>query len=218
MFLLQDNEESHRSPESPISPHAASDTSMPFLQLAPNQIVAIQSDAFTVGADPVCNLVLGGEGVAPRHLIFQRRDDESWQVALLALKAPAYLNGRPIKMITPLVEGDVLRVGDKTLVWRQRMWEDLHTTSRQTPWQGLLLIFLAVLATLSVFFTWFSLSNAYRTDLLLSSGSMKIETVVLTPTSPALTPAPTEEPALTPVATNPAGHPVYHMTLPKSGS
>ena len=191
---------------------------MPFLQLSPNQIVAIQSDAFTVGSDPVCNLVLVGEGIAPRHLIFQRRDDGSWQVALLALRAPAYLNNRPIKMITPLVEGDILRVGEKTLVWRQRMWEEVHTPSRQTPWEGLLLIFLAVLATLSVFFTWFSLSNAYHTDLLPASTPIKIAPVILTPKSPTQTPtpAPTEEPALTPVATSPAGHPVYRLVLPKA--
>lgn len=191
---------------------------MPFLQLAPNQIVAIQSDAFTVGADPVCNLVLGGEGIAPRHLIFQRREDGSWQVALLALKAPAYLNGRPITMITPLVDGDVLQVGDKTLVWRREMWAYANVPSPQSSWMGLLLIFLAVLATLSVFFTWFSLSNAYRSDLLLPTAAIQIETTVLTPHGPqptaTLTPEPSATPMLTPVATSPAGHPVYHLMLP----
>ena len=177
---------------------------MPHLKLTTNQTVRLQSASFTIGSDPTCDLPLTGQNVFPRHLILQSRG-ERWQAATLALRAPVFINNQPLTSLTLLKDGDHIRVGDVTFIWREQQ----APAAQSSPWKGLLLIFLAVMTIMSAVFAWFGFN-----------GGNQISSEITRPAPPALvvTPPAVIESGPQPVleGTSEAGHPIYRITLPPS--
>ncbi len=118
-----------------------------------------------------------------------------WQAATLSSRAIAYVNDRPLDSLALLKDGDIIKVGNITMIWR----EQNAPISRQSPWKGLLIIFLAVVAMLSLVFGWYGFSNSR--GVTSSPDSVPIENVIR-----HLTPEGGGE--------NEDGHPVYHIELP----
>ncbi len=165
---------------------------MPHLKLTAQQTVPLQRASFTIGSDPTCDLPLSGRNVLPRHLILQSRGD-SWQAATLALRAPVFINDRPLTSLTLLQDGDRIRVGDVTFIWKEQ-----QAPAQTGPWKGLLLIFLAVMTAMSALLAWFSFSH------------------VQPPPPPMAITTPAPESGLHPLfeGVSPEGHPIYKITLP----
>ncbi len=167
---------------------------MPYIKLAAEHSVQVRHTPFTIGSDPTCDLSLQGRSVLPRHLILQSRGSV-WQAATLSSRAIAYINDRPLDSLALLKDGDIIKVGNVTMIWR----EQSAPISRQSPWKGLLIIFLAVVAMLSLVFGWYGFSN--NREMTSSPDSV--------PTEPLIR-------HLTPVGggENGEGHPAYHIELP----
>ncbi len=168
---------------------------MPYLTLSSNRTVPLQKASFTIGSDPTCDLALADRSVAPRHLILQPRGN-GWQAATLNLHAPVFVNGQPITGLTLLHDGDRIRVGEGV----ELIWREADAPPQKGPWSGLLLIFLAVIAALSMLFA------VYRFDAAYLEGVLPVTTLEPAPASSA--------PVLQPADVSPQGHPVYDMTLP----
>jgi len=177
---------------------------MPYLQFAPNYIVLLKNASFIIGSNAACDLSLSGRDILPRHLILQFRGD-GWQIATLALQARAYINDQPLDSLALLEDGDVIRIGDTTFVWR----EQYARPKQRTPWKGLLLIFLAVMTLLSAVFAWFGVTNTYRLDATTSPS----------PQAPITSPAPAIINASQPFdfqGFSEAGHPIYLIVPPSA--
>ncbi len=180
-----------------IHPHSPDDMTspMPYLYLATGHPYVLQTHgSITIGSDRTCDLPITGQAVAPRHLIVQPRG-HAWQVATLDLNAPVTINGRPVRGLAILHDGDHIQIGDVTIVWHEQPPKE-----DRGPWMGLALIFLTVLTLISVIFAAFRLESQY-------GQAIKSTTI----TAPA---AQTTTPNLTPATFSPQGHPVYHITLP----
>ena len=173
---------------------------MPHIKLTTNQTVQMRSASFTIGSDPSCDLPLSERTILPRHLILQARGD-GWQVATLTPRAYASLNGRPLASLALLHDGDQIKIGDVTLVWREQ-----DAPAAQTgPWMGLLLIFMMVIMLLIGAWAWFGLTHSFRKEALT-------------------TPPPIVEPVHAPTMVleqspmlegySEAGHPVYRIVVP----
>jgi len=177
---------------------------MPHIKLTAHQSVRLRNASFTIGSDPTCDLPLTGRDVLPRHLILQSRGD-GWQAATLAPRAPVFINDQPLTAITLLNDGDRIRVGDVTFIWREQNAPGV----KSSPLKGLLLIFLAVMTMMSVVFAWFSVN-----------GGDQIAPEITRPAPPAIviaTPAVIESgPQPVFEGTSEAGHPIYRITLPPS--
>ena len=174
---------------------------MPYLTLSTNRTVPLQNASFTIGSDPTCDLALADPSVAPRHLILQSRGD-GWQMATLNLHASVIHNGRPVSGLVLLHDGDRIRVGkDIEFIWREA------DAPRKGPWTGLLLIFLTVLAAISILFA------VYRFDAAYLKGILPI-TTPQQPTMKVTIPASNTPSVLTPAGISAEGHPIYHLTLP----
>ncbi len=168
---------------------------MPYLYLATGHPYVLQTHgSITIGSDRTCDLPISGQAVAPRHLIVQPRG-RAWQIATLDLKAPAAINGRPLRGLAILHDGDRIQVGDVTLVWHEQAPKESHG-----PWMGLILIFLTVLTGLSLLFAAFRLESQYGRAVMSAAISSSAP--------------PTSAPVLAPTEFSPQGHPVYHITLP----
>jgi len=170
---------------------------MPYIQFAPNRIVLLKNASFTIGSNAACDLSLSGRGILPRHLILQSRGDR-WQIATLALQARADINGHPLESLALLEDGDTIRIGDATFVWREQQ----APVKQTSPWKGLLLIFLAVVTMLSAVFAWFGVTHTYQMDAT---------------TSPALQ-APITSPSQYSgfQGFSEAGHPIYLIVPPSA--
>ncbi len=174
---------------------------MPYLNFSSHRTVPLQKSSFTIGSDPACDLPISDESVAPRHVILQSRGD-GWQLATLNLRASVTVNDEPIQGLILLHDGDRIRVGqDVQFIWREA------DAPKQGPWLGLLLIFLAVIAGLSILFA------AYRFD------ATYLDAIIPTALEPeigiqSVAPAAVEENLLQPAGVSPAGHPVYRIALP----
>ncbi len=151
-----------------------------------HRLVPIQGKrTLTIGSDPTCDLSIQGPGIAARHLIIQPRE-QGWQAATLQLHTPFYINDRPVYGLALLQDGDHIRIGDNvTLVWH----DPLPSQAQQSPWLGLLLILLSILAGLAVLFA------IFRFDA---------------PPAPAAVHQPIQ-----PAATSPEGHPIYRIAIPR---
>ncbi len=178
---------------------------MPYLNLSTNRTVPLQKTSFTIGSDPSCDLPLTDKAVAPRHLILQSRGD-GWQVATLNLHAPVTVNDRPISGLALLHDGDRIRMGEGV----EFVWREADAPPQKGPWLGLLLIFLAVIAVLSILFAVYRFDAAYLEGVL--PATMAPETTM----QPAPAPA-SGAPMLQPAGVSPNGHPVYEMTLSGDG-
>ena len=176
---------------------------MPHLKLETNQSVQMRSASFIIGSDPTCDLPLTGQNILPRHLILQSRGDR-WQAATLALNAPVMINEQPLYSLALLKDGDRIRVGDVTFIWREHTAPD----ARSNPWQGLIIIFLVLLTMLSTIFAWFSFSNNYQMKLSVLQATRPAIII----TSPV--PQPESELQLTPDGYTEEGHPIYRIELP----
>jgi hypothetical protein len=161
----------------------------------------MRSASFIIGSDPTCDLPLTGQNVLPRHLILQSRGDQ-WQAATLALHAPVYINNQPLGSLALLKDGDQIRIGDITFIWREQT-----TEVRTSPWRGLLIIFLVVMTMLSAIFAWFSFSNGYQIDL---QGSSRSPSIVIT--TPSL--QNDSQLQLQPDGHTEEGHPIFRIELP----
>ena len=159
---------------------------MPHIKLTTEQAVSVHHTPFTIGSDPACDLTLQGQNVLPRHLLLQSRGDV-WQAATLSSRAAVFINDQPLDSLALLKDGDRIRVGDVTMIWR----EQGAPIPQQSPWKGLLLIFLIVVSMLSVVFGWYGLSNGR-----------------------GLTSSPDAIPAHGGGADNEGDHPVYRIILP----
>ena len=180
-----------RSPRSP----------MPHLLIAAKQVVQIQNASFTVGSDPTCDLALSGRDILPRHLILQRRH-ESWQILPLSPYARTIINDHPLTTLKLLNDGDRIQVGEVTLIWSEKDAPNVH----DTPWKGLLFIFLALMVMMSVIIAGFSINQNYR----LASQTTPATSPTVANHSTNIAPTPAADFS----ESSPAGHPVYHITLP----
>ena len=174
---------------------------MPHIKLTTNHAVQMRSASFTIGSDPTCDLPLTGKAVLPRHLILQSRGD-GWQVATLAPRAYASLNGHPLASLALLKDGDQIQIGDVTLIWRE---QDLPPANA-SPWMGLLAIFLVVMIMLTGVLAWFGLTHGYRTENT-DSPTPVIEPVQAIPTVML------EQPPLL-EGYSEAEHPIYRIVIP----
>lgn len=128
---------------------------MPFLYFSLRKSVQLQGASFTIGKDLSCDLTLTGRDILPRHLILQARGDR-WQAATLSPRAVVFINDQPLDTIVILNDGDRIRVGEYTLIWREM--ERPNLAPAPAPWRGLLAILAAILLMLGLLFLWFYIS------------------------------------------------------------
>ncbi len=69
----------------------------------------------TIGAEAGCDLLLGGEGIAPRHLTLTLA---SGRATASPLQGETLLNGECLTAVRALASGDLLTLGDVTLLFR----------------------------------------------------------------------------------------------------
>ena len=167
---------------------------MPHLKLASNQAVLLHQKSFVIGSDPACDLALKNKDILPRHIIFQPRG-EQWQIATLNLRAAVFINERPLTGIVILEDGDKIRIGSVTMVWRE---QDLQGEV-SSPWQGLLSILLIVMVMMSALLAWFNFSDSPK--------PLPHSTPVILPTVPL-------KPHLQFQKLSENGHPLYEIIVP----
>ena len=114
---------------------------MPYLQLSDGRTVPVEGTNFVIGADPVCDLILNDEGVAPRHAILQF-DDDIWRLATLSLQSETKLNGEAVESIVALQDGDELVFGSASLRWLEK--EPVSVAKRFPVWVPVVLVSLLV--------------------------------------------------------------------------
>ncbi len=121
-------------------------------------------------------------------------------MATLDLHAKVAVNDEPVTGLRLLQDGDRIRVGDNVVF----VWRESNAPSQKGPWLGLLLIFLSVIAMLSVLFATYRFDAAY------------LEGIIPVTVAPNHQPASFSEPGalLHPATTNPSGRPVYELTVP----
>ncbi len=174
---------------------------MPYLTLPTNQTVYFRQSSFVVGSDSSCDLPISGRGVAPRHLILQTRG-EHWQVAPLAMSAPAAINDQPLTGLTILHDGDHIQVGEEiVLVWHEREQEE----AKKGPWMGLLFILLVVVAMLTTTFAIYRFESNYLLSLPF---------ITPQPTAIQAEFAPPQDKTLQPSGLSHEEHPVYQLSIP----
>ncbi|HHB91301.1 MAG TPA: FHA domain-containing protein [Anaerolineae bacterium] len=174
---------------------------MPYLNLSTRRTVPLQKQSFTIGSDPSCDLSLPDNEVAPRHLILQSRGD-GWQIATLNLHASVTINGQPIDGLALLHDGDRIRLENGV----ELIWREADAPPQRGPWWGLLLIFLAVIATLSILFAIYRFEAAYLANF--------IPTNLSSTTPPLQVSEASGQSILQPVGLSANGHPLYLLVLP----
>ncbi|MBI3894044.1 MAG: FHA domain-containing protein, partial [Candidatus Wallbacteria bacterium] len=75
----------------------------------PVQLFAFDRDVVTIGAGPGTDVVLTGDGVAPRHATL-RESGGAWEVTALEAGAPLRVNGVPAAR-QRMAAGDVFDIG-----------------------------------------------------------------------------------------------------------
>ncbi len=178
---------------------------MPHLRFDTNRFVQMREGFFTIGSDPACDLSLDARGILPRHLILQSRGDQ-WQVAKLTMKATIFVNEKPIDSLAILKNGDRIRIGEITFIWREENVE----AKRASPWKGLMFIFLTVMVMLALIFLWFAYSMGFGLDSIAPPGYSRSHTQ----SAPSLLNGPHQP--LTPERVDNMGHPIYRIVLPSS--
>lgn len=78
--------------------------------------VTVDQDIYIVGRLPECNLYLPFGGVSRSHARFTKRNDGLWMVEDLGSKNGTILNEQPVTSPTVISHGDVIWVGDISLV------------------------------------------------------------------------------------------------------
>ena len=146
---------------------------MPYLQLSDGRTVPVEGTNFVIGADPVCDLTLQDEGVAPRHAILQF-DDDVWRLATLSLQSETKLNGEPVESIVALQDGDELAFGSASLRWLEK---EPVQAKRFPVWVPVVLLFFACVTVLGLW-TLFNRDNqvADRTTIALTAEEVALAT------------------------------------------
>ena len=147
---------------------------MPNLQLSDGSTVPVEGTNFVIGADPVCDLSLQDEGVAPRHAILQF-DDDVWRLATLSLQSETKLNGEAVESIVALQDGDELALGSASLKWLE---QEPVKSKRFPVWVPVVLLFFACVTVLGLW----NLFNRddYTADRLVTSPTTAEEVALAT--------------------------------------